>query len=191
MEILDFNPALLFKKSSISSPYPAKITTSLSLLSSIILTSSAIASLPKSFSPPPDNEYASSINKTPSNADSITSRVLVAVCPTYPATRLERSTSTNLFVLRIFILYKISATILAIVVFPVPGFPLNIICLVIVLLIPVLFLSSCISNISFQSRIILFTLSNPITSEKASSISNILFDFILSLAYLKLTLSRP
>ena len=191
MGILDFNPSFLSKKSSISLLYPAKITTSLSLLSSIILTSSFIASIPKSFSPPADNEYASSINKTPSNADSITSRVWVAVCPTYPATRSERFTSTNLFVLRIFILYKISATILAIFVFPVPEFPLNIICLVIVLLLPISFFCSCTFNLAFHLRIKFFTSSNPITSEKASSMSNILLDFILSLAYLKLTLSRP
>lgn len=39
--------------------------------------------------------YASSIKSTPPNAFWMTSWVLIAVCPTYPPTRPERSTSTS------------------------------------------------------------------------------------------------
>ena len=58
---------------------------------------SSIASLPNRSSLEFDSVYASSMNKTPPKADFNTSCVLIAVCPTYPATKSLRDTSMNLF----------------------------------------------------------------------------------------------
>ncbi len=79
----DFKPELVFKKSSISSLYPAKITTKSSLLSSIPLTNVSMASSPKVSCLSLQRAYASSINRTPPKEDFIISLVNFAVCPTY------------------------------------------------------------------------------------------------------------
>ena len=71
---------------------PATITTRSSRWSSMSLTSVFTASAPYWSSARP---YASSTNRTPPRAVATTSDVFTAVCPRYPATSSERSTSTR------------------------------------------------------------------------------------------------
>lgn len=121
----DCNPGLELMKAAISLVYPARMTTSLSRSSSIRLSKVATASFPKSTPLSDINEYASSMNSTPSNALSITWLVLTAVCPTYSATRPDLSVSTKCPFLSIPRSLYIPARILATVVLPVPGLPVK------------------------------------------------------------------
>ena len=67
--------------------------------------------------------YASSMKRTPPNASLITSRVLTAVCPKYPAIKSLLVTFLNVALDNIPILLYILPIILATSVFPVPGGP--------------------------------------------------------------------
>ena len=113
---------------SIGFVYPATMTMKSSLWSSIALRMVSIASCPKlsSFC---ERAYASSMKRTPPRADLITSWVFKAVCPTYPATRPERSTSTSCpfdsTPMFLYILARMRAT----VVLPVPGLPVKTRCM--------------------------------------------------------------
>ena len=105
------------------------MTTKSSLLSSIPLTKASIASNPKASFLSRHKEYASSINKTPPTAPLITSVVFTAVCPAYCPTKSALVTSHRCPDERTPIAFKYFATIRAMVVFPVPGFPTKIICM--------------------------------------------------------------
>ena len=97
------------------------------------LINSLIASVPKSLDPlplppPGTNRYASSTNKTPPLAASITFLVLVAVCPINPSTKSLRCTSMNCPVSNNPTSAIIRAVNRAIVVLPVPGLPIKHMC---------------------------------------------------------------
>ena len=105
------------------------MTTKSFLWSSMPLTNASIASNPKGSPASRQSEYASSINKTPPRALLITLFVFCAVSPRYCPTRSALVTSFKCPEERTPIDFRNWATILAIVVLPVPGFPVNIICM--------------------------------------------------------------
>ena len=148
------------------------------LWSSIAFINVAIASCPKSYLEPYAKEYASSINNTPPIALSITSAVFSAVWPIYPATKSFLSTSINLFSCKTPALYSIFAIILAIVVFPVPGFPVNIICKFVFSNLSPSDSAFTLNSINFSNSLTFsFTVSNPTIFCKASSTVSFLYIF--------------
>ena len=127
--ILLSKPGLSFIRFSISSVYPASIMQISFLWSSISFINVAMASSSK---PPLLSDtklYASSINSTPPIAFSTILCTFCAVHPTNLSIKSLPWISTNSpLPLKILSSSKIFPIILAILVFPVPGFPVKHIC---------------------------------------------------------------
>mmetsp|Transcript_11169 Transcript_11169/g.36900 ORF Transcript_11169/g.36900 Transcript_11169/m.36900 type:complete len:780 (+) Transcript_11169:4472-6811(+) len=121
-------PGFCASKSFISPMYPAAITTKSSLWSSISFMSVSRASFPNWSRSPETRAYASSTKSTPPSASCTTCFVFSAVCPEYPATKLERSASTKWPFRNTPRALSKLAIIRATVVFPVPGLPANTMC---------------------------------------------------------------
>mmetsp|Transcript_9629 Transcript_9629/g.24920 ORF Transcript_9629/g.24920 Transcript_9629/m.24920 type:complete len:232 (+) Transcript_9629:694-1389(+) len=119
--------------------------------------------------------YASSMMSTPPRADSTTARVLMAVCPAYPATKEPRSASTTWPRRSMRSDLSRLATMRAIVVLPVPGFPTNSMCSDCSppLGSPASFRSRFTCNCAARERMNDFASARPITSSSRASTSPI------------------
>ena len=122
------------------------------------------ASCPKSlFESDLVREYASSIKSIPPFASFILACVFIAVCPIYPATRDDLSTSTTCPLVRTPISLYNAPRILATVVLPVPGLPVNTRCKETgTVFKPIVFLFCCIFTKLVSAFISFFMLSSPI-----------------------------
>mmetsp|Transcript_54780 Transcript_54780/g.108713 ORF Transcript_54780/g.108713 Transcript_54780/m.108713 type:complete len:260 (-) Transcript_54780:376-1155(-) len=158
--------------SSISAGYPASTTTNSSRLSSTNLMRVSSASLPNESLASFTSAYASSTNSMPPTADSTTSCVLMAVCPTNGATIPDRSVSTKWPRFKYPSPCSSSAIMRAMVVLPVPGLPLNTMCIVAFTLAPctpAIFFFSASCSCATRLRTCFFTPARPITASSFAS----------------------